>query len=83
MKTTTTRVRRTAGETARYFFMAHRSQSINLEILRNELNKACANGTKPDLETMQEARDIIEILLQETPEKIVYSHTLTTYEVIK
>jgi len=57
--------------------------SIDLSILRRELNQALSNGTKPSLSTLQEVRDIIETLLIEDPAKIVFNHTYALYEMDK
>jgi hypothetical protein len=45
------------------------SYNIELPLLVKRLNEACSNGTKPELETLQEARDIIEYLMIETKEE--------------
>ena len=54
---------------------------IDLEALHNRLNDACANGTKPDLTDLQDARHIIESLLfgEILPPEV--TETETTYHV--
>ena len=45
------------------YFANWDGKRISLKTLRDELTWACGNGAKPKLETLQEARDIIERLL--------------------
>jgi hypothetical protein len=65
-----------------WFSLRHRDKPINLKILRNELNLACGNGAhRIDLDTAQEARDVIEALLQNFPTDIVFDHILQCYQI--
>lgn len=73
-------IQRTHGEKI-FFNMRHRERAIDLQTLTNELNKACADGTKPSLEILQEARDIIEALAKEYPGDIVYNALYGAYEI--